>query len=116
MKPILFQEGKFIIRSFFVCYFYHFRMQQPTGQFVYVNGASALQQPIQQNGAPQQQHLVVLAPSQGQIMVCSFLISIYVYITGVKPGLSEGYDRIAGTHLDVQLFLAMGPWALCSCR
>ena len=47
-------------------------MKQPTGQAFYINGASALQQPMQQNGAPQKQQIVVL--DQGQIMVCSLLI------------------------------------------
>ena len=51
-------------------------MQQPNGQFIYLNGAP-VQQPVGQNvamvpGQQQQQQFVVLAPSQTpmQVQVC----------------------------------------------
>ena len=46
-------------------------MQQPRGQFVYINGA--LQQPVVQNvvaQGQQQPQFVVLAPAPQQFVVC----------------------------------------------
>jgi len=44
-------------------------MQQPTGQFVYINGGAGLQQPMPQNVGPQQrqQYIVVIPAPMGNV-------------------------------------------------
>ena len=62
---------KCIFSSSVICHSI-FRMEQPRGQFVYVNGAP--QQPAVQNvvvqGQQQRQQFVVLAPAPQQFVVC----------------------------------------------